>query len=160
VVVVRFHELQHLITRCYAVAEVLAVLRFILQTHDPNTLASGTAVLLHDTGLECDPLREIALHVLCGVEDRHEEEEAQRAPLAHGDTRGVLLGGLSRAALTLLGGQPCLELFEPLLGGSQSESDNELVQIKKGDTGIIDATTPGKGQCTERLWESADEMNW
>jgi len=43
---------------------------------------------------------------------------------------------------------------------SESESDNELVQIKKGDTGIIDATTPGKGQCTERLWESADEMNW
>jgi hypothetical protein len=43
---------------------------------------------------------------------------------------------------------------------SESESDNELVQIKKGDTGIIDATTPGKGQCTERLWESADEMQW
>jgi len=43
---------------------------------------------------------------------------------------------------------------------SESESDNELVQIKKGDSGIIDATTPPKGQCTERLWESADEMNW
>jgi hypothetical protein len=43
---------------------------------------------------------------------------------------------------------------------SESESDDELVQMKKGDTGIIDATTPPKGQCTERLWESADEMHW
>ena len=43
---------------------------------------------------------------------------------------------------------------------SESESEDELVQMKKGDTGIIDATTPGKGQCTERLWESADEMQW
>ena len=50
---------------------------------------------------------------------------------------------------------------------SESDSDDELVQVKKGDataarddTGIIDATTPGKGSCTERLWESADEMEW
>jgi hypothetical protein len=43
---------------------------------------------------------------------------------------------------------------------SDSESDDELLQVKKGDTGIIDATTPGKGQCVERLWESADEMEW
>ena len=43
---------------------------------------------------------------------------------------------------------------------SETESEDELVQMKKGDTGIIDATTPGKGQCTERLWESADEMQW
>ena len=27
-------------------------------------------------------------------------------------------------------------------------------------TSIIDALTPPKGQCEERLWESADEMNW
>jgi len=49
------------------------------------------------------------------------------------------------------------------------ESDEELVQLekkkgdaskKRDDTGIIDATTPGKGQCTERIWESADEMVW
>jgi hypothetical protein len=43
---------------------------------------------------------------------------------------------------------------------SDSESDDELLQVKKGDTGIIDATTPGKGSCVERLWESADEMEW
>lgn len=45
---------------------------------------------------------------------------------------------------------------------SESDSDSEddeLVAIK-GDSGIIDALTPGKGQCTERLWISADEMNW
>lgn len=43
---------------------------------------------------------------------------------------------------------------------SDSESDAELVEVSKGDTGIIDALTPPKGQCTERLWESADEMEW
>ena len=32
--------------------------------------------------------------------------------------------------------------------------------MSKGDSGIIDALTPPKGQCTERLWESADEMEW
>ena len=45
---------------------------------------------------------------------------------------------------------------------SESDSDSEddqLLAIGK-DTGIIDATTPPKGQCTERLWESGDEMNW
>lgn len=35
-----------------------------------------------------------------------------------------------------------------------------MVDLGKGDTGIIDATTPAKGQCTERLWLSADEMQW
>lgn len=41
---------------------------------------------------------------------------------------------------------------------SDSESeDDELVNLQ-GDTGIIDALTPPKGQCTERLWLSADEM--
>ena len=43
---------------------------------------------------------------------------------------------------------------------SDSDSDDELVDLGKGDTGIIDALTPPKGQCTERLWLSADEMNW
>jgi len=52
---------------------------------------------------------------------------------------------------------------------SDSESGDELVQVdkKKGsaskarnDTGIVDALTEQKGQCTERLWESADEMVW
>ena len=42
---------------------------------------------------------------------------------------------------------------------SDSDSDDELVDLGK-DTGIIDATTPGKGQCTERLWLSANEMKW
>lgn len=47
---------------------------------------------------------------------------------------------------------------------SESESDSEDDQFvglnNPKDTGIIDATTPGKGSCTERLWESADEMGW
>lgn len=47
---------------------------------------------------------------------------------------------------------------------SESDSDSEdesLVGLNNPkDTGIIDALTPGKGQCTERLWESADEMQW
>lgn len=43
---------------------------------------------------------------------------------------------------------------------SDSESeDDELVNLQ-GDTGIIDALTAPKGQCTERLWISADEMGW
>lgn len=46
---------------------------------------------------------------------------------------------------------------------SESESsdseDDSMVDLGK-DTGIIDATTAPKGQCTERLWLSADEMAW
>merc|ERR1719198_360498 len=43
---------------------------------------------------------------------------------------------------------------------SDSESeDDELVNLQ-GDTGIIDALTAPKGECTERLWISAEEMNW
>ena len=45
---------------------------------------------------------------------------------------------------------------------SESESDSdedELVSLNK-DSGIIDATTAPKGQCTERLWESGEEMVW
>jgi hypothetical protein len=46
---------------------------------------------------------------------------------------------------------------------SDSESDEENVQLGwnlKGDQGIIDALTPQKGNCEERLWLSADEMAW
>jgi len=34
-----------------------------------------------------------------------------------------------------------------------------MVQLK-GDDGIIDALTPPKGQCVERLWISEDELGW
>jgi len=37
------------------------------------------------------------------------------------------------------------------------DDDNSMVQLK-GDDGIIDALTPGKGSCVERLWISEDEM--
>jgi hypothetical protein len=43
---------------------------------------------------------------------------------------------------------------------SDSEDDQMLDLGNPKDTGIIDATTAPKGQCTERLWESVDEMNW
>ena len=51
---------------------------------------------------------------------------------------------------------------------SDNEADHELVQVsrkgdaskKRNDSGIVDALTEPKGQCTERLWESADEMVW
>jgi len=44
---------------------------------------------------------------------------------------------------------------------SDSESDDELLAIgNPKDTGIVDATTAPKGQCTERLWESGEEMVW
>ena len=35
-----------------------------------------------------------------------------------------------------------------------------LVDEEDGDTGIIDALTPQKGACEERLWISKDEMEW
>ena len=38
-----------------------------------------------------------------------------------------------------------------------SDDDAEMVQIK-GDDGIIDALTPGKGSCEERLWINEDEL--
>ena len=38
-------------------------------------------------------------------------------------------------------------------------SDDANLQTD-GDTGIIDALTPPKGQCEERLWISRDEMDW
>ena len=47
--------------------------------------------------------------------------------------------------------------------GSDSGSDDEssFVQTKvQGDDGIIDALTPQKPDCDERLWISADEMIW
>jgi hypothetical protein len=40
-----------------------------------------------------------------------------------------------------------------------SDDDNEMVQIK-GDDGIIDALTPQKGACEERLWINKDELAW
>ena len=40
-----------------------------------------------------------------------------------------------------------------------SDDENEMVQIE-GDDGIIDALTPGKGSCQERLWINEDELNW
>jgi hypothetical protein len=40
-----------------------------------------------------------------------------------------------------------------------SDDDNSMVQLA-GDDGIIDALTPPKGQCVERLWISEDEMQW
>ena len=52
--------------------------------------------------------------------------------------------------------------------GESSDDETNLVQLNKkekygkygADKGIIDATTPGKGQCTPRLWEAVPEMNW
>ena len=38
-----------------------------------------------------------------------------------------------------------------------SDDESEMVQIQ-GDDGIIDALTPQKGACKERLWISDDEM--
>ena len=46
---------------------------------------------------------------------------------------------------------------------SDSESDEENVQLGwnlKGDQGIIDALTPQKGACEERLWINEDELGW
>lgn len=52
---------------------------------------------------------------------------------------------------------------------SDSSDDESLVQLESGkvgygsygaDKGIIDATTPPKGQCEERLWMAVPEMNW
>ena len=40
-----------------------------------------------------------------------------------------------------------------------SDDDAELVQMK-GDDGIIDALTPQKGACEERLWINEDELQW
>ena len=45
---------------------------------------------------------------------------------------------------------------------ADEKDEDELVQLEKkekygkygADTGIIDATTPGKGQCEPRLWEA------
>merc|ERR1711990_356397 len=42
---------------------------------------------------------------------------------------------------------------------SDSDSDENMVQLD-GDDGIIDALTPQKGACEERLWISEDEMQW
>jgi len=41
---------------------------------------------------------------------------------------------------------------------SDSEDDQMIGLDNPKDSGIIDATTAPKGQCTERLWESAAEM--
>ena len=46
---------------------------------------------------------------------------------------------------------------------SESDDDNNMLQTGEaivGDDGIIDALTPQKGACEERLWLSEDELNW
>jgi hypothetical protein len=50
---------------------------------------------------------------------------------------------------------------------ADEKDEDELVQLDKtkygkytSDKGIIDATTPGKGQCEPRLWEALPEINW
>jgi len=47
----------------------------------------------------------------------------------------------------------------PPVDSESSDDDNEMVQIK-GDDGIIDALTPQKGACEERLWINEDELGW
>jgi hypothetical protein len=49
-------------------------------------------------------------------------------------------------------------LFIGAISATQSSVDN-LIALQD-DTGIIDALTPAKGACEERLWISQDEMAW
>jgi hypothetical protein len=49
-------------------------------------------------------------------------------------------------------------LFIGAISANQSSVEN-LVALQ-GDGGIIDALTPAKGACEERLWISQDEMDW
>ena len=49
-------------------------------------------------------------------------------------------------------------LFIGAISANQSSIEN-LVDLQ-GDGGIIDALTPAKGACEERLWMSQDEMDW
>lgn len=42
---------------------------------------------------------------------------------------------------------------------TQSSAQN-LIDLQKGDDGIIDALTPQAGACEPRLWLSQDEMDW
>lgn len=46
-----------------------------------------------------------------------------------------------------------------LASASQASLEN-LVDLQKGDAGIIDALTPQAGACEARLWISQDEMDW
>jgi hypothetical protein len=49
-------------------------------------------------------------------------------------------------------------LFIGAISASQT-SVQSLAELQ-GDDGIIDALTPAKGACEERLWISQDEMDW
>ena len=49
-------------------------------------------------------------------------------------------------------------LFIGAISANQQSVEN-LVALQ-GDDGIIDALTPAKGACEERLWISQDEMDW
>ena len=49
-------------------------------------------------------------------------------------------------------------LFIGAISANQQSVEN-LVALQ-GDDGIIDALTPQKGACEERLWISQDEMEW
>ena len=50
-------------------------------------------------------------------------------------------------------------IFLGLVSATQTSVEN-LVDLQKGDTGIIDALTPQAGACEPRLWVSKDEMEW
>lgn len=49
-------------------------------------------------------------------------------------------------------------LFIGAISATQT-SVQSLAELQ-GDDGIIDALTPAKGACEERLWISQDEMDW
>jgi len=75
----------------------------------------------------------------------------------------LLLGVVSASqhqstSLAKLSNQQKLNAFNSESDES-SDDDAEMVQIK-GDDGIIDALTPGKGACEERLWINEDELGW
>jgi len=62
-------------------------------------------------------------------------------------------------ALTHLSSKHAINAFDSESDEDSSDDDNSMVQLQ-GDDGIIDALTPPKGQCQERLWISEDELGW
>ena len=74
----------------------------------------------------------------------------------------LLLGAVAAtqhqsSALSTLSAKSKVDAYNSESDEDSSDDDNSMVQLK-GDDGIIDALTPQKGACEERLWINEDEL--
>jgi len=65
------------------------------------------------------------------------------------------------SALTTLSAKQQAAAYNSESDEDSSDDDSSMVQLNNPlDDGLIDALTPQKGACEERLWINEDELAW